>query len=604
MTTGRFPQVLIFLVVGWPLFIALFTVCRYFFLSGEGFARAWHRPGFTGLWMSAPVPALLGALIVHEGELALSWFMMGGVWQIEGFRGPILSFSALLWFVAGVFAHGYMALEVLSYRLFRFAFFWPLAMTGNLLLIIASDIPGFYAGFALMTYSAYVLVIHDGSRDARRGAAAYIIMAIIGEGLIIGGLLWGAGSMGTIMLSELRSGLPVLPGGLAISFALWLGYGVKAGLFGLHMWLPLAHPVAPTPASAVLSGAMIKAGFVGWFYTMPAGLATMSALGYVAVIVGLSGAFIAVIYGLAQRDAKIVLAYSSVSQMGMITALLGLTLAKPVLWVVSAPVLILFIINHGLCKGALFLGTAITGRPTPLPGVILWIALVLPALSLTGMAGIGLSIKWAVKSYLYANGLMLFSFVFTLAGVGTALLMIRVLFLQYLACQNAEIQRSDPVPGSMVFAWILCVLASISIPWWLYTPEGFRLLPPGGELPGLLWPGVTGAVIALAVFGATRASLFLKWRVFGMTRFFSAGDVWWVYAMIAQRFYLILLNKRDGLTKKCNAFRHDIEKAFFKFKMVIVYLRRGETFFRRWAGVLMIMIALLLVFIMFMGYGL
>lgn len=600
MITGRLPQVLIFLIVGWPLLIAVFTACRYFYLSGEGFARAWHRPGFTAFWVSAPVPALVGALTVYEGELLLSWFMMGGVWQIEGFRGPILGFTALLWLAAGIFAHGYLAFKVIPDRFFRFAFFWPLAMTGNLLLIIASDIPGFYAGFALMTYSAYVLVIHEGTSDARRGAKAYIIMAVIGEGLIIGGLLWGAGSLGTIMLPELRSGLAELPAGLAISFALWLGFGVKAGLFGLHTWLPLAHPVAPTPASAVLSGAMIKAGFVGWFYTIPAGLATMPALGYVAVIIGLSGAFIAVIYGVAQRDPKIVLAYSSVSQMGMIVSLLGLTFVKPSLWAVSAPLLILFIINHGLCKGALFLGTVMSGRPTRLPGVIFWLALALPALSLTGVAGIGLSIKWAVKSYLYTNELVFFSFVFALAGVGTALLMIRVLFLQYLSWKSADSERSDPMPDSMVFSWMLCVLASVGIPWWLYAPEGFVFLPPGGQLPGLLWPGAIGAVISLAVFAAARSMIFLKWREFGMTRLFLAGDVWWVYVMIARRFYLVLTTIRDGLIKRCNALRYDVEKAVIKFKTLLDYLHPGETFFRRWAGVLMVMIALLLVLVMFM----
>lgn len=79
-----------------------------------------------------------------------------------------------------------------------------------------------------------------------------------------------AGAAQTVMLSGLKGWIAHDPQGLLPAYVLWLGFAVKAGVAGLHVWLPMAHPVAPSPANAVLSGAMIKAGFLGWLFTLPA----------------------------------------------------------------------------------------------------------------------------------------------------------------------------------------------------------------------------------------------------------------------------------------------------------------------------------------------
>ena len=94
------------------------------------------------------------------------------------------------------------------------------------------------------------------------------------------------------------------------------GFGIKAGALALHFWLPLAHPAAPVPASAVLSGAMIKAGLLGWLRFLPLGYAALPAAGLGLVGVGLAAALIGAAAGALQRNPKTVLAWSSVARWG------------------------------------------------------------------------------------------------------------------------------------------------------------------------------------------------------------------------------------------------------------------------------------------------
>jgi hydrogenase-4 component B len=166
---------------------------------------------------------------------------------------------------------------------------------------------------------------------------------------------------GTLALVELPARLAGAPGGELAAALLIAGFGVKAGLLGLHVWLPLAHPVAPTPASAVLSGAMVKAGLLGWLRFLPLGTAALPVVGATLVVLGLAGAFLAALAGVLQRDAKTILAYSTVSQMGLLAVGVGLALAEPAAWPLAAAALPLYALHHGCTKAALFLGVPTCG---------------------------------------------------------------------------------------------------------------------------------------------------------------------------------------------------------------------------------------------------
>jgi len=608
MTAFSATQALLFLVVAWPLAISVGMACLYGPRPPAVLARTWKRWWFAALWVSAPLPAL-AAFFAGDIRLEVGWLLLGGVWEIGGLRRIMLGLTAFLWFTAGLYAHGYFshpeadekqATKEKAGSLLSYAAIWPLTMAGNLMLVIAQDIPGFFTGYAVMTFSAYVLVVHFGTRQARDGAAAYMIMAVIGEGLILVGLLWGAGSTQTLLLADFRQGLAASPSVASISAILWLGFGIKAGLAGLHIWLPMAHPVAPTPASAILSGAMIKAGLAGWMFTLPVGLVSLPFLGNAALFAGLAAAFGAAFYGVAHRDPKVVLAYSSVSQMGMMTAVFGVALASPDFWAPSAPVLVLFAAHHGFNKGALFMGVGMTDRPVRMPAWLLWSALALPALSLAGMLGSGVTTKWAVKMIL-ENGHARFATLLSAAAAGTALLMIRTLYLQYLSRHRALAAPQPAASRTMGAGWIACVLIAASAPWWFFLPEGLQPLPPAAQWPGLIWPALAGCALGAMAFGAVRWIPGLRIAAAESERL-PAGDLWAVYIWMGQKI-LGPAAKTAGCVKVLLDEALRMRQALMRHgASLATSAERGEIYLRAWAGVLMILLALAMLIIMMAGH--
>ncbi|MCS6828397.1 MAG: hypothetical protein NZ553_17415, partial [Caldilinea sp.] len=203
---------------------------------------------------SAAGPALVTALATPQGTaLELPWVLLGARYGMDEIARTFLFFTALLWLLATFFGIGYLAKDG---KRRRYSIYFLLAMAGNLGLIVAQDMGSFYTWYALMSFASYGLVIHTGDEEARTAARLYIILVMIGEVLLFAGL-----AMVFIASNSLALDLAADPAAATLIFA---GFGVKAGVVLLHVWLPLAHPAAPIPASAVLSGAMIKAGVLGW----------------------------------------------------------------------------------------------------------------------------------------------------------------------------------------------------------------------------------------------------------------------------------------------------------------------------------------------------
>jgi formate hydrogenlyase subunit 3/multisubunit Na+/H+ antiporter MnhD subunit len=144
------------------------------------------------------------------------------------------------------------------------------------------------------------------------------VIAIAGEVFLLLGLLLGAAAAGGVDIAAIRAALGTSGTGPVAIALLVAGFGIKAGLVPLHVWLPLAHPAAPVPASAVLSGAIVKAGLFGLILFLPDG-----AYGALLMGLGLTGAFGAALWGLTQPNPKAVLAYSTVSQMGLMVMFVG-----------------------------------------------------------------------------------------------------------------------------------------------------------------------------------------------------------------------------------------------------------------------------------------
>lgn len=466
------------------------------------------RPAVLALAPWVPLPGLVLALL-WPGALVLDlpWLLLGASWVLDELNRPLLALTTGLWLLAGLYARGYLrgsAHAGVPGRE-RFWLLWLLTLSGNLGLLLSRDIAGFYAFFALMTFAGYGLVVFDGKPLSRRAGRVYLIMAVMGEGFILAGLLLAARDLPLPLLADLPAAIADSEWHGWIVPLLLAGYGVKAGLPVLHLWLPLAHPVAPTPASAVLSGAMIKAGVLGWLLTLPLGIIALP-LGQGVVLLGLLAAFGAALVGVLQRDAKTVLAYSSVSQMGLLTVLIGLGLWLPQAWPLLLPALLFYALHHGLAKGALFLAVGVARQPSR-PWWF-WPAQLWPALSLAGLPlSSGAAAKEAMKSALAEAALSgLWSslpLLLSLGGVGTTLLMARFLWLLFPRQEQqgqGEQPRGGATPG-LIGPW-LGLVALGGLGWWLLPGA---LLPGAGALlsAALLWPILAGLSLAL---------LAVRWR--------------------------------------------------------------------------------------------
>lgn len=432
------------------------------------------RPGWRRALRTAmpllPLPALLLALLsTVPWTLELPWLMLGSTWMLDELRRSFLLLTALLWSTAGLYAIGYLGAEHLR----RFCVFWGLTLAGNLGLVLAGDIVSFYTFFTLMTFAGYGLVVHDGGGRARFAGRVYLVMALFGEMALLAGFLLAARAMDSLLLTDLAAGIAASDRGGLITALFIAGFGVKAGLPLLHFWLPLAHPVAPTPASAVLSGAMIKAGLLGWLLTLPIGEPGWAAWGQFLMVMGLIGSLGSALLGVLQRDPKTVLAWSSISQMGLMTVLAGAALAAPAQAAALLPVIALFALHHGLAKGCLFLAVGLVLPASRALRVLLWLLIAVPGLSLLGLPFTsGELAKGALKSALLAGpGLPLAAqlpLLLQAATLATLALLARYGWMLWLKLEPGR------AAASVWSGWGLAVLCSAVLFWWL----------PGVGLPG------------------------------------------------------------------------------------------------------------------------
>ena len=381
----------------------------------------------------AAAPGLVLALLPEAGApVAIPWLVIGTQLGIDDTGRIFLLLTALLWLMAGLYAAGSTKD---SPQPLRFWIFFLLCMSGNLGLTLALDMISFYVFFTLMSFAAYGLIIHDATLFALRAGRIYLWLVIIGEVLLFSALLLAARAADSLLLSDVAGVLAYTDASPLILALLLVAMGIKMGIVPLHFWLPLAHPAAPIPASAVLSGAMIKAGLLGLLRLFPLGSATLPAWSATLIGLGLLMAFFGVVMGIMQNQPKTLLAYSSISQLGFPLFAIGLGLAAPQHWPVLAPAVGFYALHHGLAKGALFLGVGMAdhlNRSNPLRYVTM-AGLLLPALALAGAPlTSGALAKAGLKPFLAQSALLdeaLLSLLFGVAAVGTTLLMARLLLL-------------------------------------------------------------------------------------------------------------------------------------------------------------------------------
>jgi formate hydrogenlyase subunit 3/multisubunit Na+/H+ antiporter MnhD subunit len=468
------------------LIVASFAVPFAMFCAS---AFAGPRRRMIGLLWLAPLPGLVAAILARNAAPLV--FDADGLRLTLSLDAPgalLLGAAALLWSAAGAYAHAYLGAKPGAAR---FAAWWLLTLAGSLGVFVAGDLLTFYLAFAVVSLAAFGLVGHDATSEARRAAALYVLLAVLGEiALLLTFALLATMAPGdSLAIADVIAALPGMKGGgLAISLLL-IGFGLKAGLVPLHVWLPIAHPAAPMPASAVLSGAIIKAGIIGLIRFLPGeGLAPW---GEILVGLGFLTAFWGVAVGVLQQNPKAVLAYSSVSQMGVVTAVIGAGLAAGM--AETALHAAFYALHHVLAKGALFLALGVA--TLALRGRLLW--LLLPALILAlGFGGLpptgGSLAKAAVKPELGEGMLPLLS---AISAAGSTALMLH--FVRQLAEQRPEEATSRATPG-LLLPWLGLALAATLLPWLLYA-EVTGQAPAVSADPATLLPVLAGAMAALVL---------------------------------------------------------------------------------------------------------
>jgi formate hydrogenlyase subunit 3/multisubunit Na+/H+ antiporter MnhD subunit len=304
---------------------------------------------------------LLGAALPASLMLPLGIPWLGAHFRIDALAAFFLAVVDLGAITASIFALGYGRHEEAPLRVLPF---YPAFLAGMSLVILADDAFTFLVSWEFMSLTSWALVVsHHRVPENVRAGYIYLVMASFGTLalLLAFGLL--AGPEGHYTFAQIRAAH--LTAGLAalVLILALIGAGSKAGLVPLHVWLPLAHPAAPSHVSALMSGVMTKVAVYG-FVRIVFDLAGEPAWWWSMVVLALGGAtaVMGVLYALMQHDLKRLLAYHTVENIGIIFIGLGLALAFKTYGMATASALaltagLLHVFNHSVFKSLLFFGS-------------------------------------------------------------------------------------------------------------------------------------------------------------------------------------------------------------------------------------------------------
>lgn len=448
------------------MFWTLLLICIPF-LGALFLARAKDLRNQSILGIAVGVLSLFASsmnfLLIRGGTL-LEWRAGNlGIFEpalrVDGLSGLFSLFSSLVWLAAGIYMYTYMQHEKGTQS---FYVFYLLTLGATQGIFLAGNFVTLLVFFEIMTVTSFFWVIHRQDPEAMRAGYFYLFLGIV-AGLLIAGAIVLLMSSGTTL--EIGAGAIVPTNKSLFSWAILLfiaGFGIKAGMIPLHIWLPMAHPVAPTPGSALLSGILIKAGAYGLLRTgqlVNWGRADLVPwAGTLVVVLGVLTMLLGVGLALLQSNAKRLLAYHSVSQMGYIILGIGTALVLHMDGAYGASGAIFHSLNHALFKSALFLGVGViylgTGeldlyklgglwKKYPLTGVMMFIA----ALGITGTPGLNGFISKSLLHHAVSevahsgNPIMVWAErLFLVVGVGTTASFVKLIGLTFLGKKKENLQ--------------------------------------------------------------------------------------------------------------------------------------------------------------------
>jgi hydrogenase-4 component B len=346
--------------------------------AGIGLAQRRSIGPISALFLGAGSGLLLVASSAGDGVLALPlpWFL--GVAALRFVADPLsrwfLAIIGLVGVAIALFSPGYLL--HLRQRVSP-GFYWAALaslIASMTLVVLAANAIAFLVAWEVMALSSFALVAADHEQHSVRHAAlVYLGATRAGTAFLMAGFLWAHLLTGSWEFSAWRIAGPAA---LGPALLILVGLGVKAGCWPFHLWLPVAHPAAPAPVSAVMSGVMIKTAIYAMARLLVFGTGhphavplQVPALGPILLALGAVSAFWGVLFALLQHDLKRLLAYHSVENIGIIMMGLGLSIVARhlrlgLLSQVALAAALFHTLNHALFKSLLFLGAGTVDAQT------------------------------------------------------------------------------------------------------------------------------------------------------------------------------------------------------------------------------------------------
>jgi formate hydrogenlyase subunit 3/multisubunit Na+/H+ antiporter MnhD subunit len=349
-----------------PLCIVTFPLLATVLIALFNRREIWRNlvaVSFSGIVFYLCVQLFLNVL---EAPVVLTWPQYLGVgfeFKVDLFGALFALFASLVWFMAALFSWTYMSHE---HRRTRYYAFLMLTLTGCLGVFLTGELFSLFFFFEMMSLTSYVLVVHAETKEAMAAGRNYLYLSIFGGLSLLAGILLLQYATGTTAITpqgEMLAGAGSTR--FFITAFLMIGFGIKAGMVPLHIWLPKAHPVAPSPASALLSGIMIKTGAYGIIRVVNLIITPAAAehghwhfsenAGYVMIWFAVVTMFSAAVMALFQSNIKRILAYSSISQMGYILMGVGCAAYLGYEGAIAFGGFTYHILNHAFFKAGLFM---------------------------------------------------------------------------------------------------------------------------------------------------------------------------------------------------------------------------------------------------------
>ncbi|NCO68213.1 MAG: hypothetical protein COY75_03330 [Nitrospirae bacterium CG_4_10_14_0_8_um_filter_41_23] len=314
------------------------------------------------LWSSGNV-LLYG--LPFQIELWTLPFLGTMVLQMDRLSALFVFITGLVFLPVSIFSAEYMKKYFSRYNLKTFSVFYHLLFASIVLLLIANDIFSFLLTWEIMSILSYLLVNYEHEKDENT-SSGYLMLAMSEAGTIMAAFAFlllanGSGGLDFASLKSVSAGL-----GDSSRWAIFLlsffGFSVKAGLVPNSIWLPKAHPAAPSNVSALLSGVILNLGIYGILRINADILpVTQIGMGLITLFVGTVSALVGILYATIRNDMKVMLAHSSIENMGIITAGIGAGFVftvsgYPVLAGIAFITALYHMTNHSLYKALLFLG--------------------------------------------------------------------------------------------------------------------------------------------------------------------------------------------------------------------------------------------------------